>query len=194
MEPSGAERRLLVLSDRCMGMREARALANLYRVGQGFTGLQIDGVDVGDQTLRFQTTSITITRNSSCTITATQMAPVYLKRGEAKKSSTVKSAPEVSAVVKDVIDNIRLNGDKAVREYSEKFDKWSPPSFKLSKEDIQNCISAVDPQIVQDIKKVQYNIRKFAQAQRDSLKDFEIEMEPGVYLGQRSNPIDAVGT
>ena len=122
------------------------------------------------------------------------MAPTYLKLGEAKTTKPTSQAPDVSAVVKGVIDHIRLQGDVAVREYSEKFDKWSPESFKLSKEQIDEIIASVDPQIIEDIKAVQNNVRKFAQAQRDSLKDFEIEMEEGVFLGQRSNPIDSVGT
>lgn len=122
------------------------------------------------------------------------MAPLYLKQGQAKTTSPTTTAPDVSNIVKNVIDTIRAQGDKAVREYSEKFDKWSPPSFKLSKQQIEECIAEVDPQIIQDIKDVQHNVRKFAQAQRDSLKDFEIEMQPGVHLGQKSNPIDAIGT
>ena len=122
------------------------------------------------------------------------MAPTYLKLGDAKTKKSTSPAPDVSNIVKGVIDDIRIRGDKAVREYSEKFDKWSPPSFKLSKEEIEECIATVDPQIITDIKAVQHNVRKFAQAQRDSLKDFELEMEPGVFLGQRSNPIDAIGT
>ena len=88
---------------------------------------------------------------------------------------------------------VGTDGDAAVRRYSEKFDKWTPKSFKLSAQEKEDIIKTVDPQIIKDIHSVQANVRKFAQAQRDSIKDFEIEMEPGVFLGQKNNPIDKVG-
>ncbi|KAJ5364882.1 uncharacterized protein N7496_010595 [Penicillium cataractarum] len=100
---------------------------------------------------------------------------------------------DTSAIVRGVIDDIRANGDKAVRTYSEKFDKWSPESFKLSPEDIQQIISTVPQQIIDDIKQVQENVRTFALAQRASLKDFELEIRPGVHLGQKNVPINSVG-
>ncbi|KAL1595322.1 hypothetical protein SLS60_010013 [Paraconiothyrium brasiliense] len=121
------------------------------------------------------------------------MAPRYLKTGtKAAKSS---SAPEldVASIVKGVIDDIRQNGDSAVRKYSEKFDRWSPESFKLSKEQIDAAIAAVPKQTIEDIKLVQANVRRFAHAQRDSIRDFEIETQPGVFLGQKNNPISVVG-
>ncbi|KAI1774797.1 histidinol dehydrogenase [Hypoxylon cercidicola] len=99
----------------------------------------------------------------------------------------------VSGIVKGVIDDIRTNGDKAVRSYSEKFDKWSPPSFKLTESEIQECISKVPAQTIADIKEAQKNVRTFAEAQRASIKDFEIEIQPGVFLGQRNNPISTAG-
>ncbi|KAH9903728.1 histidinol dehydrogenase [Xylariomycetidae sp. FL2044] len=100
---------------------------------------------------------------------------------------------EVSEIVKGVIEDIRANGDKAVRSYSEKFDKWSPASFKLSPDQIQECIAQVPPQTIADIKEAQKNVRTFAEAQRASITDFEIEIQPGVFLGQRNNPIATTG-
>lgn len=100
---------------------------------------------------------------------------------------------KVSDIVKGVIDDIKANGDKAVRTYSEKFDQWSPESFKLSDEQIQDIISKVPAQTIADIKEVQRNVRIFAEAQRASIKDFEIEIRPGVFLGQRNNPINTAG-
>lgn len=100
---------------------------------------------------------------------------------------------DVTQVVKGVIDDIRDDGDSAVRKYSEKFDSWSPSSFKLSSQEIDDIIASVNPQIIQDIKEVQGNVRRFAEAQRDSLKDFELEIQPGVFLGQKNNPIAKVG-
>ncbi|BAE55256.1 histidinol dehydrogenase [Aspergillus flavus] len=100
---------------------------------------------------------------------------------------------DVSSVVKGVIDDVRQNGDAAVRKYSEKFDKWSPASFKLSQADIDAAIAACPQQTIDDIKEVQKNVRAFAQAQRESLKDFEYEIQPGVVLGQKNLPINSVG-
>lgn len=121
------------------------------------------------------------------------MAPKYLKSAGLAAASTSSRNPEVQRIVKDVIDTIRSQGDKAVREYSERFDKWSPSSFRLSSSEVQEAIAALPEQTIKDIKEVQHNVRTFAQAQRDSLKDFEIEIQPGVFLGQKNNPIDAVG-
>lgn len=101
---------------------------------------------------------------------------------------------DVSSIVKGVIDDIRQNGDAAVKKYSKQFDKWDPEAgFKLSQEKVDEIVSKVDPQIIADIKEVQQNVRKFAQAQKDHLQDFEIEMAPGVHLGQRNIPIRSVG-
>ena len=123
------------------------------------------------------------------------MAPLYLKtRADAAGATKVeKTTIDVSAIVKDVIDTIRLEGDAAVRKYSEKFDKWSPASFKLSKQEIEAAIAACPEQTVKDIHEVQRNVRAFAEAQRESLKDFEIEIRPGVHLGQKNVPIASVG-
>ena len=92
------------------------------------------------------------------------MAPRFLKTGSSAQTTNNSDEIEVSSIVKDVIDDIRNNGDAAVRKYSEKFDKWSPQSFKLSKEDIDAAIAAVPAQTIQDIRQVQSNVRKFAQA------------------------------
>lgn len=111
------------------------------------------------------------------------------------KETTAKTAATVpvATIVKDVIDKVRENGDAAVRQYSQQFDSWSPPSFKLSKTDIDDAISKVPEQTIKDIKEAQSNVRKFAEAQRDSVKDFEIEMQPGVFLGQKNTPINRAG-
>jgi histidinol dehydrogenase len=118
-----------------------------------------------------------------------------LRHLKTKADNSAKDAAsiDVSTIVKQVIDTIRRDGDAAVRRYSEQFDKWSPPSFKLSQEAIDAAIAAVPRQTIEDIKTVQSNVRTFAIAQRESLRDFEIEIQPGVHLGQRNNPLDAVG-
>lgn len=118
----------------------------------------------------------------------------YLKKKARLDSSKGNPQLDVPSIVKGVIDDIRSNGDKAVRKYSEKFDKWSPPSFKLSQQQIDAAIAACPKQTIEDIKTVQHNVRRFAQAQRNSIQDFELETEPGVFLGQKNNPINSVGT
>jgi histidinol dehydrogenase len=118
--------------------------------------------------------------------------PRRLKYKADATSDFQNSNVDVSAVVKEVIDTIRANGDIAVRKYSEKFDKWSPQSFKLSRAQIDSAIAACPEQTIKDIKEVQANVRKFAEAQRKSILDFELEIQPGVHLGQKNLPINTV--
>lgn len=102
----------------------------------------------------------------------------YLKSKSQSPNSAATPQVDVSSVVKGVIDDVRANGDAAVRKYSEKFDRWSPASFKLSQADIDAALAACSPQTIADIKEVQKNVRAFAQAQRDSIRDFEYEIQP----------------
>ncbi|KAH6720457.1 histidinol dehydrogenase [Leptodontidium sp. MPI-SDFR-AT-0119] len=118
----------------------------------------------------------------------------HLKTGASSTSSSASNAPSnVPSIVTAVIDSIRKDGDSAVRSFSEKFDKWSPKSFKLSESEINQIISKLPEQVIKDIKEVQHNVRTFAQAQKDSLKEFELEIQPGVFLGQKNIPINSVG-
>lgn len=123
------------------------------------------------------------------------MAPTYLKQRPVDTASVtgVQSNDQVSQTVKGVIAHIRSEGDAAVRQYSEKFDKWSPQSFKLSLPEIQDIISQVPSQTIEDIKKVQSNVRKFAEAQKKTMTELELEIEPGVFLGHKNVPIQNVG-
>lgn len=99
----------------------------------------------------------------------------------------------VRATVENVIADVRERGDQAVREYSEAFDQWSPPSFHLSEAEIEQIVSGVPAQTIDDIKTVQSKVRYFAQKQLESLSDFEVESEPGVFLGQKNIPVRASG-
>lgn len=100
---------------------------------------------------------------------------------------------EVSAVVREVIQDVRMNGDEAVRRYSERFDDWSPESFRLAPERIEEIVASLPVEVVDDIRTVQANIRDFARRQLATLQDLEVETQPGVFLGQRHLPIVAVG-
>ncbi|MBE4718668.1 histidinol dehydrogenase [Pseudarthrobacter sp. AB1] len=106
---------------------------------------------------------------------------------------TGSSKPEVRATVEAIIDDIRTHGDVAVREYSEKFDGWSPESFRLTLEQIEEIIATLPRQVIDDITFVQDQVRRFAQAQRDSMTDIEIETLPGVRLGHRHLPVASAG-
>jgi sulfopropanediol 3-dehydrogenase len=103
------------------------------------------------------------------------------------------STPEVRATVEGVIADIRERGDAAVREYSEKFDKYAPESFLLSQDQLDEIMARVPEQTIEDIKFVQEQVRGMAQKQRESLTDFEIETMPGVLLGQKNVPVQAAG-
>lgn len=99
----------------------------------------------------------------------------------------------VRDTVDEVISAVRERGDDAVREYSEKFDGWSPKQFRLGTEHIEKIVAKVPAQALADIATVQARVRRFAQYQKESLRDFEVEFEPGVHLGQRNIPVAAAG-
>jgi sulfopropanediol 3-dehydrogenase len=96
---------------------------------------------------------------------------------------------KIHDTVAAIIADIRENGDAAVRRYSEKFDSWSPDSFVLDGERIAEIVAGVPANVLDDIRFAQEQIRGFAQHQRDSLKDFEVETLPGVFLGQKNIPV-----
>jgi sulfopropanediol 3-dehydrogenase len=108
-------------------------------------------------------------------------------------ATTAKGLDAVRGTVTGIIADIRERGDAAVREYSEKFDNWSPESFRLSDDQVAEIVAAVPGQVIEDIRFVQEQVRTFAQAQRDSMREFEIETLPGVRLGQKHNPVEAAG-
>ncbi len=115
-----------------------------------------------------------------------------IKAGKSKEEVS-KNDLEVSRIVADAIKDIETRGDAAVREYSVKFDKWSPESFRLSEEQISEIVSKVPQEVIEDIKFAQKNIREFAEAQLASLNDIEVENIPGVILGHKNIPVNSVG-
>ena len=96
-------------------------------------------------------------------------------------------------IVEGILADVKARGDVAVRELSEKFDKWSPPSFRLSDAEIRGLVAQVSPQTIDDIKFAQQQIRNFAEIQRASMQDVEVETLPGVFLGHRHIPVGRVG-
>lgn len=117
----------------------------------------------------------------------------YLKRATHGGAGRGGRDDAVGKIVADVIAEVRNRGDEAVREYSEKFDSWSPESFRLSAEEIERIVSGVPAQAIDDILAVQRRVRTFAQYQKESLTDFEVETEPGVFLGQKNIPVGRAG-
>ena len=111
----------------------------------------------------------------------------------AQADAAAASAVAVRESVATIIADVRARGDAAVRECSERFDRWSPERFRLGPEEIERVVAGVPAQVRDDIMVAQANVRAFAQAQRDSLLDFEVETLPGVVLGQRNIPVAAAG-
>ncbi|MBO0997446.1 histidinol dehydrogenase [Bacillus sp. SD075] len=116
----------------------------------------------------------------------------YLKQGKAQEEIAQNDA-QVSETVRQTILKIEQEGDAAVRELSEKFDKWSPESFRLTAEQIGEIISQVPDQTIEDIKFAQSNVKRFAEEQRKSMIDIEVETLPGVILGHKNIPVNSVG-
>ena len=120
------------------------------------------------------------------------MAVTYLKRG---KSEAERSTNHLNTrqAVESALADIEARGDIAVREMSEKFDKYSPESFRLSDSEIEQLIAKVPKQQMDDIRFAQQQVKAFAQIQRDSMRDVEVETLPGVILGHKNIPVQSVG-
>ena len=120
------------------------------------------------------------------------MAITYLKRGKSDAERNDDDA-RTRDVVEATLQDIESRGDAAVRDLSEKFDSYTPASFRLSVEEIDALMARVTPREMEDIRFAQENVRRFAQAQRDSMQDIEVEMQPGVILGHKNIPVQSVG-
>ena len=116
----------------------------------------------------------------------------YLKTGRSATEVEALDA-QVRSTVEEVLAKIRAKGDAAVREASETFDRWSPPSFRLSSEEIKACYRQLEPGVIEDLKFAQRQIRNFAEHQKAALRDVEVETLPGVILGHKNIPVNAVG-
>ena len=116
----------------------------------------------------------------------------FLKEGISAEAANELDA-QVRATVETILADIDSRGDDAVRELSERFDSYSPPSFRLTDEEIAACVARVPDQTVKDIEFAQAQVRNFAKIQRQSLRDVEVETLPGVTLGHRNIPVGSVG-
>ena len=116
----------------------------------------------------------------------------YLKSGKDAQSKAEDDA-KVRATVEGIVKDIEARGDDAVREYSRKFDNWDPDEFRLTRGEIDAARRTLSQREIDDIAFAQEQIRNFAQAQRDAMLDVEVETLPGVVLGHRHIPVNAVG-
>ena len=116
----------------------------------------------------------------------------YLKRG--MDASAIKAADvKVRETVESILAQVEERKDVAIRELSEKFDKWSPKDFHLSPAEVERAIAQVPKRDIEDIKFAQAQVRNFAQKQRDTMLDLEVETLPGVVLGHRHIPVNSIG-
>jgi sulfopropanediol 3-dehydrogenase len=118
--------------------------------------------------------------------------PRYLKHGI--DANAVRAADaKVRETVEEILTAIETRRDQAVRDLSQKFDSWSPPSFKLTESDIEHAIGQVAKRDLEDIKFAQAQVRNFAAKQKATLQDLEVETLPGVVLGHRHIPVTSIG-
>lgn len=120
------------------------------------------------------------------------MTITYLKRGKSTEERGQDDS-RTRATVEDILKDIEVRGDAAVRELSQKFDNYAPDSFRLTTAQINSLIAQLTPQELDDIKFAQDQVRRFAQAQRASMQDIEVETLPGVILGHKTIPVQSVG-
>src|SRR5246500_3441691 len=116
----------------------------------------------------------------------------YLKRG--LDASAIKAADaKVRETVETILADVEAHGDAAIRELSKKFDNWEPQSFRLTEAEVEKAIAQVGKRDLDDIKFAQAQVRNFAQKQKETMRDLEVETLPGVILGHRHIPVASIG-
>ena len=116
----------------------------------------------------------------------------YIKKGN-ERSFIQQAETSVQTTVSEIIHDIKIQGEQAVRNHSYNLDGWSPQAFRLTQSEIDSCVQSLDDRTRNDILFAQEQIRNFAQAQKDCLQDLEIETLPGVILGHKHIPVNSVG-
>ena len=120
------------------------------------------------------------------------MTITYLKYGKPDVERAQDDA-KTKIVVEQTLKDIEVRGDAALREFSAKFDNYTPDYFRLSEQEISDLIEDLSERELADIKFAQRQVRNFAQAQRDAMLDIEVETLPGVILGHKNIPVQSVG-
>jgi sulfopropanediol 3-dehydrogenase len=109
-------------------------------------------------------------------------------------AGAIKAADaKVRETVENILADIDARKDQAVKDLSKKFDNWSPKDFRLSPQEIEAAIAQVPKRDLEDIKFAQAQVRNFAQKQRETMHDLEVETLPGVVLGHRHIPVNSIG-
>jgi len=116
--------------------------------------------------------------------------PIYLKQAHPPTAADIS---HVQAVVAEILERVRREGDAAVRDYSRRFDGWEPACFRVSEDEVRRAAAGLPESLKADIGFAQAQVRRFAEAQRARFEDFEIETLPGVFLGQRCIPVASAG-
>jgi sulfopropanediol 3-dehydrogenase len=114
----------------------------------------------------------------------------YLKKASQKERGDIAA---IEATVREMLADIRSNRDDAIRRYAEKLDRWTTPNFRVSPDEIRDVSSRLPETFKEDFKYAYNNVTGFARHQRDSMKSFEVEIEPGIWLGQKLIPVNRVG-
>src|SRR5699024_12850354 len=117
---------------------------------------------------------------------------IYFKKDKVEEEKRL-DAEKTSRIVSETIKKIEVEGDKAIRELSVRFDNWNPKSFKLTKEQIDKIVASMPEQVIKDSAFAQDNIRRFAEEQKKSMNDVETEIMPDVILGHKNMPVNSVG-
>ena len=116
----------------------------------------------------------------------------HLKTAQAA-ATRAQADSKVRSTVEGILADIETRGDTAVRELSSKFDNWAPANFRLSEREVEAAIAQVSKRDLEDIRFAQAQVRNFAEKQKASLRDIEVETLPGVILGHKNIPVEAVG-
>ena len=120
------------------------------------------------------------------------MARTIIKSGISEAVS-FEADQQVRRSVESILDDIRVRGDLAVRELSQRFDSWSPESFRLGADQISEVMDSLPAEVIEDIQFAQAQIRNFAEHQKAALRDVEVETLPGVILGHKNLPVNSAG-
>src|SRR5262245_40992188 len=121
-----------------------------------------------------------------------ELMPRWLKRGMDARAIKAADA-KVRETVEAILAQVDERKDAAIREMSEKFDQWSPKDFQLSPPEIERAIAQVSKRDLDDIRFAQAQVRNFAQKQRETMHDLEVETLPGVVLGHHHIPVNSIG-
>ena len=116
----------------------------------------------------------------------------WIKEGKSE-NEIIEADAKVRSTVENILSDVSERGDEAIRELSKKFDNYEPENFILTDNEIEKAISNVSKRDIDDIKFAQAQVRNFATKQLDCIKDLEVETLPGVILGHKNIPMNAVG-